>query len=84
MQSGRAQLLRAILINHFRRHQPLALSRVEDLVSRVVGGPATEVDGAGAQVTGVLWTEAELCAKLEERYGVKIDLDPQAFGLAEA
>jgi hypothetical protein len=63
LQSGRAQLLRAILLNFFTKHQPSALHTVEQLCGLVVG------DGA-------IWTEGELFQKLEARYGVRVDIDP--------
>lgn len=77
MQSGRARLLRHILLAYFRKHVPEGVHKVEDLVARVVGGAPTAVEGVGL-VGGVLWSEAELFAKLEAKYGKKVDLDPQS------
>uniref|UniRef100_A0A7S3EVY2 Uncharacterized protein n=1 Tax=Haptolina ericina TaxID=156174 RepID=A0A7S3EVY2_9EUKA len=74
IHSGRATLLRQILLAYFRRHFTAGLPKVEDLVARVVGGPPTFVEGV--VVGGVLWTEQELFAKLEAKYGAKVDLDP--------
>ena len=73
MQSGRAQLLRHVLRDYYRKVAPVAAEeRVEDLVARVVGGPPSEV--GGALVGGVLWSEAELFAKLEAKYGAKVEV----------
>jgi hypothetical protein len=75
MHSGRARLLRSILLNFFQKHAPEGLHKVEDLVARVVGGAPTHA--GGVVVGGVLWSEQELFAKLEAKYGAKVDLDPQ-------
>ena len=80
MQSGRARLLRNILTCHFERHVPDGLYKVEDLVARVVGGPPTAVEGSGGTIVGgVLWSEAELFAKLEAKYGKRVALDPHSL-----
>ena len=63
MRSGRARLLRSVLIHFFQKHHQEALPQVDELVWRVVG------DGA-------VWSEQELIAKLEARYGARMDLDP--------
>lgn len=72
MQSGRAQLLRHILSDFYRKHAPADEAKVDDLVARVVGGPPTNV--GGAIVGGVLWSEAELFEKLEAKYGAKVEV----------
>jgi len=77
MQSGRASLLRQILLNYFRQHAPEGLGKVEDLVARVVGGPPSSV--GGVMVGGVLWSEQELFGKLEAKYKAKVDLDPHGI-----
>ena len=77
MRSGRACVLRHILLSYFRKHAPGGVSRVETLVARVVGGAPSAVPGVGV-VGGVFWTESELFAKLEAKYGAKVDLDPQS------
>jgi hypothetical protein len=74
MRSGRAQLLRHILHGYYSEHAPDGLHKVEDLVARVVGGPPT-VAGDGSVVGGCLWTEHELFARLEEKYGAKVAFD---------
>ena len=63
MRSGRARLLRSVLIHFFQKHHQEAVPQVDELVWRVVG------DGA-------VWSEQELIAKLEARYGARMDLDP--------
>ena len=63
MRSGRARLLRSVLIHFFKKHHQEAVPQVDELVWRVVG------DGA-------VWSEQELIAKLEARYGARMDLDP--------
>ena len=63
MRSGRARLLRSVLTNFFQKHHKEAVPSVDELVWRVVG------DGA-------VWSEQELIAKLEARYGARMDLDP--------
>jgi len=74
MRSGRACLLRHILLAYFRAHAPECVHKVENLVARVVGGPPSEVNGI--VVGGVLWDEATLFGKLEAKYGARVDLDP--------
>ena len=74
MRSGRACLLRHILLAYFRAHAPEGVHKVENLVARVVGGPPSEVNGM--VVGGVLWDEATLFGKLEAKYGARVDLDP--------
>ena len=63
MRSGRARLLRSVLVHFFQKHHQEAVPQVDELVWRVVG------DGA-------VWSEQELIAKLEARYGARMDLDP--------
>ena len=63
MRTGRARLLRSVLIHFFQKHHQEAVPQVDELVWRVVG------DGA-------VWSEQELIAKLEARYGARMDLDP--------
>ena len=63
MRSGRGRLLRSVLIHFFQKHHQEAVPQVDELVWRVVG------DGA-------VWSEQELIAKLEARYGARMDLDP--------
>jgi hypothetical protein len=75
MQSGRAILLRQILTAYFTKHAPDSVHKVENLVARVVGGPPSALGGVGV-VGGVLWDEVELFAKLEAKYGARVDLDP--------
>ena len=72
MQSGRAQLLRHVLTNFYRKHAPADQGKVDDLVARVVGGPPSNV--GGAVVGGILWSEAELFEKLEAKYGAKVEV----------
>ena len=78
MSGGRARLLRAILTSYFAKHAPEGVHKVESLVARVVGGPPTPVEGVG-MVGGVLWSEPELFAKLEAKYGARVDMDPQSL-----
>ena len=63
MRSGRAKLLRSVLTHFFEKHHTEAVPQVDELVWRVVGDEA-------------VWSEQELIAKLEARYGVRMDLDP--------
>ena len=63
MRTGRARLLRSVLVHFFQKHHQEAVPQVDELVWRVVG------DGA-------VWSEQELIAKLEARYGARMDLDP--------
>jgi len=65
LRSGRAQLLRAILVNFFTKHQPNALHTVDKLVQLVV------VENA--------MSESELFAQLEARYDARVDIDPHSF-----
>jgi hypothetical protein len=51
MRSGRARLLRSVLIHFFQKHHQEALPQVDELVWRVVGDAA-------------VWSEQELIAKL--------------------
>ena len=74
MQSGRAMMLRLVLLSYYAKVAPEKADNVESLVARVVGGPPTMVEG-GTAVGGVLWTEAQLFAKLEENYGQQVSLD---------
>ena len=67
MRSGRARLLRSVLTHFFQKHHEEAVPQVDELVWRVVG------DGA-------VWSEQELIAKLEARYGARMDLDPDGHG----
>ena len=67
MRSGRARLLRSVLTHFFQKHHEEAVPQVNELVWRVVG------DGA-------VWSEQELIAKLEARYGAQMDLDPDGHG----
>ena len=67
MRSGRARLLRSVLTHFFQKHHKEAVPQVDELVWRVVG------DGA-------VWSEQELIAKLEARYGARMDLDPDGHG----
>ena len=63
MRTGRARLLRSVLIHFFQKHHQEAVPQVDELVWRVVGDRA-------------VWSEQELIAKLEARYGARMDLDP--------
>ena len=63
MRSGRARLLRSVLVHFFQKHHQEAVPQVDELVWRVVGDRA-------------VWSEQELIAKLEARYGARMDLDP--------
>ena len=63
MRTGRYRLLRSVLVHFFQKHHQEAVPQVDELVWRVVG------DGA-------VWSEQELIAKLEARYGARMDLDP--------
>ena len=74
MQGGRAMMLRLVLLAYYAANAPEDAYKVESLVARVVGGPPTTVEG-GVVVGGVLWSEAELFAKLEAKYGVQVNLD---------
>jgi len=69
MSSADAQRLRSILTEFYSTNAPDGIHKVEDLVARLVGGPPCEV--GGVTVGGILWTEPELFAKLESKYGVK-------------
>lgn len=69
MITADAHRLRATLTEFYSTHAPDGIHKVEDLVARVVGGPPCEV--GGVTVGGILWTEPELFAKLEEKYGAK-------------
>mmetsp|Transcript_19823 Transcript_19823/g.29134 ORF Transcript_19823/g.29134 Transcript_19823/m.29134 type:complete len:80 (+) Transcript_19823:2-241(+) len=69
--SERAQLLRSALTAYYTAHAPDNLDNVEALVSRVVGGPPSLV--GGMILGGILWTEAELFAKIEAKYGAKFE-----------
>ena len=66
------QLLNAAFCAFYTTHAPDNIANVEELVARVVGGPPTSV--SGVSVGGSLWTEEELCAKLEAKYGAKLVL----------
>ena len=63
MRTGRARLLRSVLVHFFQKHHQEAVPQVDELVWRVVGDRA-------------VWSEQELIAKLEARYGARMDLDP--------
>ena len=63
MRTGRARLLRSVLIHFFQKHHQEAVPQVDELVGGVVGDQA-------------VWSEQELIAKLEARYGARMDLDP--------
>lgn len=69
MNSADAQRLRATLTEFYNMYAPDGIHKVEDLVARVVGGPPCEI--GGVTVGGILWSEPELFAKLEAKYGVK-------------
>jgi hypothetical protein len=82
MQSERAYHLRATLTSYYATHAPAELDerhaddrtrivKVENLVARVVGGPPSNV--GGLVLGGVLWTEAELYAKVAAKYGVAVE-----------
>lgn len=70
MHSQRAEELRATLTAYYTTHAPEEVDKVENLVARVVGGPPSEV--GGMVLGGVLWTEEELYAKVEAKYGVAV------------
>ena len=70
MLSQRASVLRATLMAHYTAHAPTEVHKVETLVARVVGGPRSEV--GGLVLGGVLWTEAELYAIVERKYGAAV------------
>ena len=63
MHSGRARLLRSVLTPFFEKHHKDAVPQVDELVWLVEGDEA-------------VWSEKELIAKLEARYGARMDLDP--------
>ena len=67
MRTGRARLLRSVLVHFFQKHHQEAVPQVDELVWRVVGDRA-------------VWSEQELIAKLEARYGARMDLDPDGDG----
>lgn len=64
MRSGRARLLRSILVAFFMKHDAQRLEDVEELVAHVVGDSVKWAD------------EDELFEDLEVEYGVPFDLDP--------
>ena len=66
MMSGRASLLRHVLLNYLRGRVPdsVLADKVEELVMLVAGGTMGE---------------GELLAGLEAKFGAKVDLDPHQF-----
>lgn len=71
ISSERAQRLTRTLTDYYSAHGPENLENVAALVARVVGGPPSLV--GGMMVGGILWTEEELFAKIEAKYGVKVE-----------
>jgi len=63
LHSGRAHLLRSILLPYLRKHAPDEIEQVEVMVLRVVGSNAD-------------LTEEELFEDLEVAFGAKVDIDP--------
>jgi len=66
MHTSRAESLRQSLQSHYSHYAPTETSKIETLISRVVGGPPSSV--AGLTLGGVLWTEHELFSKIEAKY----------------
>ena len=69
-KADREEVLRKTLTTFYGTYAPEEVGKVNNLVQRVVGGPPSEV--GGIVVGGVLWTEEELFAKLEDKYGGKV------------
>jgi hypothetical protein len=72
ISSERAQRLTHTLTAYYTAHGPENLGNIPALVARVVGGPPSVV--GGIVVGGMLWTEEDLFAKMEAKYGAKVEL----------
>ncbi len=72
LSSERAQRLTHTLTAYYTAHGPENLGNIPALVARVVGGPHSTV--GGMVVGGKWWSEEELFAKMEAKYGAKVEL----------
>lgn len=72
MASDRAQRILRTLTAYYTEHCPDRLDGVQAMVERVVGGPPSDI--GGMVVGGVLWTEEELYAKIQAKYGKPVNI----------